>query len=440
MALNERGAIANGVAVKLLIGEPCAAARPALQSNEMVRMANAPKVAVRSREAECQIEPIGASSRLLDLFQFAKRIAASDAKVMTTGESGVGKEVLARHIHAHSARRGRECITVNCAAVSESLLESELFGHVKGGFTGSCGDKPGSLRMAHLGTLFLDEVGEMSARMQGLLLRFLENGEIQAVGADLPIRVDVRIIAATNRDLTAMTAAGQFRQDLLYRLRIMHLHVPPLREWAEDVRVLGCHFLTLLGHNLALTDTAWATLARYPWPGNVRELRNVMEGLAFRSPGRCIDADNLPERFRHEPQEVGPQYERRRQLADALYEAIVEDGYSFWDHVAAMFLNRDITRRELRELVGRGLAVTMGNYRALVGLFSMPASDYKRFMNFLTTHDCRPAYREYRNVRSFLNPPPPAPRRPLLSDQRRAGGRPADRPVGATITSDRNAP
>ena len=184
-------------------------------------------------------DPIVASRPMVELFRMAERAAAGMAKMLITGESGVGKDVVARHIHAHSKRRHREFVPVNCAGVTETLLESELFGHVKGSFTGAYRDKPGKLRLADGGTLFLDEVGEMSLRMQALLLRFLENGEIQAVGSDTArTSVDVRVIAATNRDLTELVEAGTFREDLLYRLRVIHLHVPPLRERIEDVRPL----------------------------------------------------------------------------------------------------------------------------------------------------------------------------------------------------------
>ena len=170
------------------------------------------------------------------------RVATGDAKVLITGESGVGKDLIAREIHGRSSRASRSFIAVNCAGLTETLLESELFGHVKGSFTGAYRDKPGKLQLAHRGTLFLDEVGEMSLRMQALLLRFLENGEIQAVGADhIKSTVDVRVVAATNRNLGDMVANGQFREDLLYRLRVIHIHVPPLRERKEDVRVLVQH-------------------------------------------------------------------------------------------------------------------------------------------------------------------------------------------------------
>jgi DNA-binding NtrC family response regulator len=338
---------------------------------------------------------------MADLLKLATRAAKSDAKVLITGESGVGKDVIARHIHASSPRRQAEFVPVNCAGVTETLLESELFGHVKGSFTGAYRDKVGKLRLAHRGTLFLDEVGEMSLRMQALLLRFLENGEIQAVGSDAArTTVDVRVIAATNRNLSELVAAGKFREDLLYRLRVIHLHVPPLRERVEDIRPLAMHFFARAGHLVALSEEAWQLLLRYRWPGNVRELQNVVEQMAWLSAsgGEVIDVDQVPAIVKAAGEAIAPARERRRQVADELYQAIVHNGYSFWEHIHPLFLNRDITRHDIREVVRRGLNASRGNYRTLLQLFGIPASDYKRFMNFLSTHDCRADFREFRNA------------------------------------------
>src|SRR5262249_35184949 len=274
-------------------------------------------------------QPIVASAAMTELMKLAKRAATSDAKVLVTGESGVGKDVVARHIHAHSSRRQNEFVAVNCAGVTETLLESELFGHVKGSFTGAYRDKVGKLRLAHRGTLFLDEVGEMSLRMQALLLRFLENGEIQAVGSDAAsTTVDVRVIAATNRNLTEMVTTGRFREDLLYRLRVIHLHVPPLRDRVEGIRPLAMHLFARSGRLVTLTDEAWQALERYSWPGNVRELQNVVEQMAWlsASPDEPIGIELVPATLKSTttPSEAGsgaPTRERRRQVADELYHA-----------------------------------------------------------------------------------------------------------------------
>src|SRR5512146_2412206 len=187
---------------------------------------------------------IGTSHAAVELKQEIERIARSDAKVLVTGESGTGKELVALAIHTRSPRAERPFIPVNCAGLPETLLESELFGHVRGSFTGAYRDKPGKLEIAHMGTAFLDEVGEMTLRMQGLLLRFLETGELQKVGADGGGRhVNVRVIAATNRNLRDMIAQGTFREDLFYRLNVIHLEVPPLRDRREDIPVLVEHFM-----------------------------------------------------------------------------------------------------------------------------------------------------------------------------------------------------
>src|SRR3954449_4820811 len=201
------------------------------------------------------------SARMGATIALASRAGERDSKVLITGESGVGKDVVARYIHAASPRASHPFVAVNCAGLAETLLESELFGHVKGSFTGAYRDKRGKLELADGGTIFLDEVGEMTPRMQALLLRFLENGEVQPVGADSASRrVNARVIAATNRDLDRMTAAGTFREDLLYRIRVLHLHVPPLRERPEDIRPLLEHFLTRIDPAVRLSDAAWAAL------------------------------------------------------------------------------------------------------------------------------------------------------------------------------------
>ena len=348
---------------------------------------------------------------MLDAVEQAERTGRSDAKVLITGETGVGKDVIARHIHACSPRRLAEFVAVNCAGLTESLLESELFGHVKGAFTGAHRDKPGKVKLAHRGTLFLDEVGEMSLRMQALLLRFLENGEVHPVGSDAVQAVDVRVIAATNRNLVEMVQLGHFRKDLLYRLEVIQIHVPPLRERPADIRPLMIHFLKGSHRDLSLTDAAWKTLERYRWPGNVRELRNVVEQMMWLGNDyRPLDVAQLPAAIKATPALL-QQRERRKQFADELYEAIVSGGYSFWEHIHPLFLSRDITRHDIRELVRRGLSVSRGSYRTLLRLFRMAPEDYKRFMNFLATHDCRAEFREFRNTPGETVS---AARRPLL--------------------------
>ncbi len=357
---------------------------------------------------------IAESSEMLELKTLAARASGGDAKVLITGESGVGKDVIARFIHARSSRSQRAFVAVNCAAFSETLLESELFGHVKGSFTGAHRDKIGKLQQAHKGTMFLDEVGEMSLRMQALLLRFLESGEIQSVGDDGRAgKVDVRVISATNRDIPTLIAAGQFREDLMYRIRVIHLQVPPLRARREDIRPLIELTIKKGGRPISLSDEAMRALEQYRWPGNVRQLQNMIEQLTWMSAKDLVTIDDLPGALRM-PAGAGilPARERRRQVADDLYHGLVTGVYVFWDHTYPLFMNRDVTRHDLRELVRRGLATTCGNYRALVKLFRMPPKDYKRFLNFLAAHDCRVDFREFRTGNEHV--PTPRPPKPVV--------------------------
>ncbi len=267
------------------------------------------------------------SAAMIALLDAADRAALSDGKVLITGESGVGKDLIARRIHALSRRSAHSLVPVNCAGLTESLLESELFGHVKGSFTGAYRDKLGKLQAAHGGTIFLDEVGEMSLRMQAMLLRFLENGEIQAVGSDRRLTtVNVRVIAATNRNLADLIAAGQFREDLLYRLRVIHLEVPPLRNRTEEIPALVSHFVARTHRRVSFTDEAMQVLARYRWPGNVRELQNVVEQATWLATGEVVDVAQLPEGLRVSSQPVRATRERRAQIADELYAGLVSGG------------------------------------------------------------------------------------------------------------------
>ena len=341
---------------------------------------------------------IGRSAAIQAICGLAERVAEGDAKVLITGESGVGKDLIAQLIHHRSLRARQPFVAVNCAGVPETLLESQLFGHVKGSFTDAHRDKIGMLQQAHRGTIFLDEVAEMSLRMQAMFLRFLENGEIQPVGSEtVRTQVDVRVIAATNKDVMAAVSAGQFREDLMYRLDVVHIRVPPLRERSEDVRALIEHHLTRSQRKINLTEEALRALEMYRWPGNVRELQNVIERLIWTSVNDTVGIEDLPPRLLPGRSEtILPTRERRRQRADDLFKALTEGSFNFWEHVHPLFLDRDLTRHDLRELVRRGLAATRGNYQAVVRLFGMPDTDYKRFLNFLGTHGCVVDFREFR--------------------------------------------
>ena len=350
------------------------------------------------------VELVGRSAEIIALQHEVERVARSDAKVLITGESGVGKEIVARSIHTRSPRAGHVFAPVNCAGLPETLLESELFGHVKGSFTGAYRDKPGKMETAHLGTVFLDEVGEMTLRMQGMLLRFLETGELQKVGADGSTRhVNVRVIAATNRDLRELVARGVFREDLFYRLNVIHIMVPPLRERRQDIPLLVNQFLSQFAtanrtQMLTVSPEAMNTLIAYSWPGNVRELENAMERLVVTLQGTTIEAEHLPTEIRGNAGSVAlrPKRERRRTVADELYKRMTEQGESFWTTVYPMFMGREITRSNVRDLIALGLQETGGNYKIVARIFIMEQRDYKRFLNFLRKHDCQIPFKEYR--------------------------------------------
>ena len=355
-------------------------------------------IAMRHHNAQL----IGTSPPIRELIEEIARVSASDAKVLITGESGVGKELVAKAIHTGSPRAREPFVPINCAGMPETLLESELFGHVKGSFTGAYRDKPGKLEYADRGTIFLDEVGEMTLRMQGLLLRFLETGELQKVGADRASgRVNVRVIAATNRELRTMIADGHFREDLFYRLNVIHLVVPPLRERREDILVLAEHFLTRFANGSAVVKSlepeATAALVEYPWPGNVRELENAIERLVVKARTPTAGLDDLPLEIRMQRGvSIRPKRERRRTVADDLYRKLRDEQESFWTSVYPLYMRREITRDNVRELVRKGLEEARGNYRIVAKLFNMEPGDYKRFLNFLRKHDCQLPFKEYR--------------------------------------------
>jgi transcriptional regulator with GAF, ATPase, and Fis domain len=349
-----------------------------------------------------EAELVGTSPVLQDLRDEIQRVSASTSKVLITGESGVGKELVARAIHRASPRQRAPFVPMNCAGLPETLLESELFGYVKGSFTGAYRDKPGKLEAADRGTVFLDEVGEMTARMQGLLLRFLETGELQKVGSDRPSgRVDVRVVAATNRDLRGMLAEGQFREDLFYRLNVIHLIVPPLRERRQDIPCLIEHFLrrfAAAGSTVrSFSADAMRALCDYSWPGNVRELENVIERVVVNVRTEVAELSSLPFEVQTGAQlTVRPKRERRRTIADELYRRLREDHESFWTAVYPLYMDRDITRDNVREIVRRGLEDARGNYRLVARLFNLAPSDYRKFLGFLRKHECQLPFKEYR--------------------------------------------
>jgi transcriptional regulator with GAF, ATPase, and Fis domain len=394
---------------------------------------------------------IGQSAALRELKEEITRVAHSDAKVLITGESGTGKELVARAIHQQSARNDRAFVPVNCAGLTETLLESELFGYLKGSFTGAYRDRPGKLEAADKGTIMLDEIGEMTPRMQGLLLRFLETGEVQKVGSDrIDRRVNVRVVAATNRNLSEMVSQGLFREDLFYRINVVHLCVPPLSARKEDIPQLVDHFLARFtgrtlppangngngngnghangngnghangnghtngnghangdgnGHDargvvpatLAVPPNVLTVLSDYNWPGNVRELENVVERLVVTAKSDTVAIADLPTEIRaYTGAQPKVMRERRKTIADDLYRRVVQEGESFWTAVYPLYMQREITKSNVREVVRRGLNDARGNYKIVARMFNLGADDYKRFLNFLRKHDCQLPFKEFR--------------------------------------------
>ena len=252
---------------------------------------------------------VGASKKIRDVFDVALQVARRDSTVLLTGESGTGKELLAKAIHQNSLRPSKPFITINCGAIPENLIESELFGHRKGSFTGAVADRVGKFEAANEGTVFLDEIGELPVNLQVRLLRVIQEREIDKIGHPKPIPVNVRIIAATNRDLRTLIEDGQFREDLFYRLSVVTIELPPLRERRDDIPPLVQHFLKKHCERYHLpvpsvTDEALELLTRYEWPGNVRELENVIEHAVVLGRSDVIRTEDLPSHIRHAKSQI----------------------------------------------------------------------------------------------------------------------------------------
>jgi two-component system response regulator AtoC len=269
---------------------------------------------------------IGESPPMRRVFEQVERFAPARGAVLITGETGTGKELVARAIHRRSSRANELFVPLNCAAIPAELLESELFGHVRGAFTGATADREGKLLAADGGTLFLDEIGEMDLRLQAKLLRALQEGVIEPVGSNRRVRVDVRFVSSTNRDLEAAVASGAFREDLYYRLNVLRIQLPPLRERADDVPALAVAFLAELGRELgkgalALAPEAAALLRAHRWPGNVRELRNAMERAAVLASSAAVDAELVRELLPHAARSAEAESSTTLDLEAAVNEA-----------------------------------------------------------------------------------------------------------------------
>jgi DNA-binding NtrC family response regulator len=292
------------------------------------------------------------SPRMLKVYELIRCLGVSDATTcLIEGESGAGKESVAALLHRHSPRRDHALLEINCASIPETLLESELFGHERGAFTDAVHDKVGLLELAHRGTLLLDEIGEMSMSVQVKLLRVLEKMTFRRVGGIKDISVDVRIIAATNRDLRRAVADGSFREDLYYRLNVMPIYVPPLRERPEDIPVLAHHFLQSFAQRFGksfehISEAAQRRLLDYGWPGNIRELKNVMERVAVLYDGRTLGADQIPLSRREE----GEESDVIRRIERAITDAIPSEGLDFEEIVGE--LERSLIEKAYRAADG----------------------------------------------------------------------------------------
>jgi two-component system response regulator HydG len=317
--------------------------RRASETRRLSTENSALKKEIRRRDQTVTDGPVGKNRRFLELLRLSETVAPTDSTVLITGESGTGKEILARHIHKLSERGGGAFISINCGALPENLLESELFGHVRGSFTGAVRDKEGLMVAANGGTFFLDEVAEMSPALQVKFLRALQEREVVPVGATEPLKTDVRIIAATNRDLEQEIRKGTFRSDLYYRLNVITMHLPPLRERLDDVPLLAEYFLENFAHQrgardasnggaralngkLRLTEDALAAMARYDWPGNVRELENALERAAVLTKTEAIDVDALPTKI---TQPVAARVVSERAPLNPTLE-VIERAYILW--------------------------------------------------------------------------------------------------------------
>ena len=318
---------------------------------------------------------IGHSRVMRDLLQLLETVAATSSTVLITGETGTGKELAARAIHHNSPRRANRFVAINCSAIPETLLEAELFGHVRGAFTGAVGTRQGRLEQAHKGTLFLDEVGTMSPGLQAKLLRVLQEREFERVGDSHTIKIDVRVIAATHSDLTKMVAEGTFREDLFYRLNVIPVQLPPLRDRREDIPLLVQHFLQKLGAEagrgaVTISQDALRRLMAYHWPGNIRQLENAVErALAFSQGRSQIDVPDLTSDIQNQPAHT-----------ESSQMWFPDDGLDFDSYIEAVELS----------LIRRSLERTQGNKRQAAKLLNLKRTTLIEKLKRLEPHASAP--------------------------------------------------
>lgn len=376
-------------------------------SERMSRLAD--QVATRSQERWGERQRttiIGRHASLEAVLEQAVRFARSDSPVLITGETGTGKELFARALYLLSSRWNREFLSVNCAQYRESqLISSELFGHKRGSFTGAVNDHQGIFETADGGVVFLDEIAELSAPAQALLLRLFSEGEILPVGANRSRRVNVRTVMATNRNLKEMVDAGTFRADLYYRLRQLNLRIPPVRERGDDWRMIVEHYVeeTAAAAGAAqkqFSPQALKVLGQYNWPGNVRELRAVAESSFHLSDGSVIGPESFAESL-----ESLESMSRMREMSvvpllsaqqpETELERLLAGEGTFWELVHEPFLERDLNRNQVRDIIASGLSRSGGSYKRLLPLFSIAQEDYLKFMDFLRHHRLKPSQQRW---------------------------------------------
>ena len=323
---------------------------------------------------------IGVSPAMGDVYSVIEKVADSPTTILITGESGTGKELVASALHHHSERARRPFIKVNCAAIPPTLIESELFGHERGAFTGAISSKPGRFELADRGTLFLDEIGEIPTEMQVKLLRAIQESSFERVGGLKTLTVDVRLVAATNRDLELEVREGRFREDLFYRLNVVPIHLPPLRDRTEDIELLVEHMLTHFNERLTkrvthLTDGAVQAFKSYSWPGNVREMENLLERLVLFSEGAEIDVDLLPDELKLSPG-----------LSGAL-QAVRRLDRGLTGRVSMKELVRETTAQVERELIVQALEQTGGNVTRAAQLLMISRKSLQNKMKAFNLRD-----------------------------------------------------
>jgi DNA-binding NtrC family response regulator len=316
---------------------------------EEKKLAQAPQPLVEAKEAALIFDNIiGQSPKMQEVFSLISKVAATSSTVLIIGESGTGKELVARAIHNNSHRKNMNFVAVDCTTLSPTLLESELFGHVKGSFTGAIATKPGYFEVANGGTLFLDEVGNLSFDIQGKLLRALQEREFTPVGGTKLKKVNIRLVAATNRDLEKMVSEGTFREDLFYRLYVVPLYIPPLRERKEDIQPLACHFLDIYSREIGkeinnISPGAMALLMNFEWPGNVRQLENIIERMVIITDGDAVEAEELPQLLQDSKAGTGSvvptDIEELKKLKKVIRRKSVED-------VERLFVMRALNRND----------------------------------------------------------------------------------------------